>query len=107
MDCREVERSITQFIHDKMNKDEIEEFVNHIYGCDSCKEEVAIQYLITEGMNRLEEGETFTLQEELDAKLEHARRRAILRKWMRRFLYVFEAATIIVAVLIVIILVLR
>lgn len=107
MDCREVERSIAQFIHDEMDKKDIEKFVNHVYGCESCKEELSIQYLITEGMSRLEAGETFALQEELDEKLEHARRRAILRKWMKRSFYVLEAATIMAAVIMVIIVILR
>ncbi|MBQ8591502.1 MAG: hypothetical protein IJ485_01965 [Lachnospiraceae bacterium] len=107
MDCRKVEHSIAQFIRDELDKDEIEKFVNHIYECESCKEELTIQYLIVEGMSRLEEGETFALQEELNAKLEHGRRKAIVRKWMKRTFCVLEIVAVLAAVIMTSIVILR
>lgn len=107
MDCKKAERSITQFVHDKMDKNEIEKFVRHIYECESCKEELSIQYLIAEGMSRLEEGETFALQEELDAKLEQMLRMAVLRKWIKRLFYLLEIAALLAAVIATVVIIMR
>ena len=43
-----------------------EKFIAHIESCQECMEEVSIQFLITEGMNRLEQGDTFELKKELE-----------------------------------------
>ncbi len=99
MDCRKAERSVTKFIRDEMDNSELGEFVRHINACKSCKEELAIQYLILEGMTRLEEGKTFALQEELQAKLEQARRKAAIYSLGKRILYATEAAILIAAVI--------
>lgn len=95
MDCRTAERLIIRFINDDMHKDEVESFVDHINTCEMCREELSIQYLVAEGMNRLESGGTFALQEELEDKLEQARRRAVMRKWVKRTFYALEIAAII------------
>lgn len=107
MDCRKAERSITQFVHDDMDKKDMEEFICHIYECESCKEELSIQYLITEGMSRLEEGKTFSLQDELDLKLEQAWRRAVFYKWLKRILYTLETVALIAAIVMAVIVILR
>lgn len=107
MDCRTAERQIIRFIHDEMDKDDIEKFVNHINECESCKEELSIQYLIAEGMIRLEKGGTFALQEELEYKLEQAGHRASMRKWVKRIFYVLEITAIISIVIMAVAVILR
>ena len=43
--------------------------------CPGCKEELVIQFLVTEGMQRLEDGDAFDLQRELELRLAEAKRK--------------------------------
>ncbi len=69
MDCKEAERQISFFLKDELSEECLSEFVEHINKCQECKEELAIQYLATEGVVRLEEGASFSLEEELKSRL--------------------------------------
>ncbi len=72
MDCKEIEKIIPLFVENKLDAKSARKFVNHIETCKECKEELTIQFLVSEGMSRLEEGSAFDLQKELNAKLEMA-----------------------------------
>ena len=76
MDCKEVRRDINLFIDGKLNDDETLDFVEHIETCPDCKEELTIRYLVTEGMQRVEEGGAFDLNRELDDMIQKAGARA-------------------------------
>ena len=65
MECREIKKSIPGFFSDELEGKELTEFIAHISQCEECKEEVTIQYLATEGIVRLEKGQTFELDKEL------------------------------------------
>ena len=73
--CKEFERLIPGFIARKLDFPTLSGFYEHWEACDECKEELSIQYLVREGMQRLEEGSAFDLQSELDQRLEEARRK--------------------------------
>ena len=75
MTCREYEKMIPDFIHKKMNYFTLKEFLRHTHSCESCKEELDIQFLIEEGMVSLEDGDVFDLQNELDNRILEARRK--------------------------------
>jgi len=79
MDCREFQNLIPIFLDNKMNKKQAESFFEHFDSCEECKEELRIQYLISEGMVRLEDGKSFDLNKELDVKIE-ATKKAIKRR---------------------------
>lgn len=66
LDCKDYEKLIPDFLADKLDSETAEKFIAHIETCKECMEEVSIQFLITEGMNRLEQGSTFELAKELD-----------------------------------------
>ena len=85
MDCKEFERLIPDFISQKLNYQSLIEFSEHMEGCKDCKEELVIQFLVSEGMQRLEEGDAFDLQNELDERLKEAERKI---KFHRGFLFV-------------------
>lgn len=74
MDCKEFEKNIPNFIDRKLDYFELKEFDGHLKQCENCKEELVIQFLVSEGMQRLEEGDAFDLQKELDARISEARR---------------------------------
>lgn len=65
MDCKEVQKNITAFLDEELTGKTAEKFLNHIEECPECKEELSIQYLVKEGMVRLEEGGSFDLSKDL------------------------------------------
>ncbi len=75
MNCKEFEKKIPAYIEQKLPYAELKEFCRHAGQCGECKEELTIQYLTTEGIQRLEDGGAFDLQKELDQHEADARRR--------------------------------
>ena len=54
MNCKEFEKNIPEFIAGKLDFLTLQEFGEHMQECPGCKEELVIQFLVTEGMQRLE-----------------------------------------------------
>lgn len=75
MDCKEFERLIPDFIAQKLDYQTLIKFGRHMENCSDCEEELVIQFLVTEGMQRLEEGNAFDLQSELEQRLDDAKRK--------------------------------
>jgi len=75
MDCKEFERLIPSFIEQKQDFQTIKKFLVHMDECPDCKEELVIQFLVTEGMQRLEEGDAFDLQNELEQQIIEAKKK--------------------------------
>lgn len=75
MDCKEFEKRIPDFLTHKMDFLTMGQFVSHMEECPGCSEELEIQFLVAEGMLRLEEGDAFDLQGELEMQLGEARRK--------------------------------
>lgn len=90
MTCRECEKQIPDFIGRKMDYLGIKRFLEHVDACDNCQEELVIQFLIQEGMARLEDGDVFDLQRELQGHLEEARRWVRINEGILRVGTMFE-----------------
>ena len=75
MDCKEFEKLIPGFVDNKLDYSSLKRFREHMEQCENCKEELVIQFLVTEGIQRLEDGGAFDLQKELDQRLEDAKRK--------------------------------
>jgi len=75
MDCKEAEKLVPDFIAQKMDYPVLKSFSEHIEKCPDCKEELVIQFLVTEGIQRLEDGSAFDLQSELGALMEETKRK--------------------------------
>ena len=73
MNCKEFEKNIPDFISGKLDFLTPQEFGEHMEKCPGCKEELVIQFLVTEGMQRLEDGDAFDLQKELEVRLLEAK----------------------------------
>ena len=73
MDCKEFEKLIPDFIARKLDYPTLKRFSEHMESCGECKEELTIQFLVTEGIHRLEDGNAFDLQAELELRLSEAR----------------------------------
>lgn len=75
MTCKEFEKLIPDFLDQKLDFFTLKHFVEHMENCADCQEELVIQFLVTEGMQRLEEGDAFDLQKELEERLAQAQAR--------------------------------
>ena len=70
--------------------------------CESCKEELRIQYIISEGTIRLEEGDSFDLNKELEIKLEKTKKKLKSQHIANIIIYVMEAVAIAAVIFILI-----
>lgn len=82
MDCKEAQRCIPLFLKDELDGTE-RKFVEHVRSCSECMEELTIEYLLFEGINRLEDADEIDVQKELERMLDsamlHDRRRKQLK----------------------------
>ena len=90
MNCKEFEKWIPQFLSRKMDFLTMERFAKHMEECPGCSEELEIQFLVVEGMLRLEEGDAFDLQGELENQLGEARRKVKIHRAFLRLGVVLE-----------------
>lgn len=98
MNCKEVEKMIPLFLEDDLDTEDLREFMDHIEGCDECKEELAIQFLVTEGMARLETGSVFDLQSELRTQMDGAEHTLKFRESMQWLLYALEGLVAVIVI---------
>lgn len=102
MDCKEYEKLIPDYIEQRMDFQELKVFDEHTRSCQSCREELEIQFLVSAGMARLEEGDSFDLQRELKDRMDTAVRELHFHERMLKFGFSLEiliAAAILVAVI--------
>lgn len=94
MNCKEFERLIPDYIEKKLDYLTLKQFSEHMEHCPDCKEELVIQFLVTKGIERLEDGNAFDLQGELDQRLEEARRKIRLYGRISRIGLILEILAI-------------
>jgi hypothetical protein len=94
MDCKEFERLIPDFIDDKLDYITLKDFCGHMETCGDCKEELVIQFLVTEGIQRLEDGNAFDLQKELDVRMEKAEKKLRIHTGFMRLGLALEIAAV-------------
>ena len=98
MDCKQVEKMIPQFLDDDLTTEELREFMEHIENCTDCKEELTIEFLVSEGLVRLENGAVFDLQKELSECIASAERHLHWRENVHMFLYILEGLVAVEAI---------
>lgn len=92
MNCKDAEKNIPYFLQDELDGGRLEEFIDHVEHCPECKEELTIQFLVSEGLEHLEQGGNFNLQEELLMKLAGAQHRISMHHMLWYILVILEAA---------------
>ena len=92
MNCKDAEKKIPYFLQDEMDGSMLKEFVKHVDACPECREELSIQFLVAEGLERLEKGNNFNLQKELLMKLENAEHQINMNRILWRVLICLETA---------------
>jgi hypothetical protein len=100
MDCKEFESRIPDFLDDKLNKKQANDFFAHMHTCKDCMEELRIQYLIKEVPLRIEDGESFDLNKELDIKIEKTKKTIKKRSAANTVIYIMEAIAIVAVIFI-------
>ena len=88
MECKKAVKMIKRFMDDDLSIDEMRDFIEHIENCEECKEELTIEFLVSEGLKRLEGGNVFDLNKELNARLSTSRRDLKMREGMQWFYFV-------------------
>ena len=105
MDCKDVMKMIPDFLNEDLKGRELKSFVEHMEKCKDCKEELSIQFLVQEGMARLEDGDIFDVQNEFDRVMEDARRKMQIGRLINYFVYGVEALAIITIVTIIVLII--
>lgn len=80
LDCKQFSAEIPDFLEDALDDARLSAFLEHLDTCEDCREELTIQYLVYEGLDRVESGETFNVQRDLGAFVEVQRRRLLRRE---------------------------
>ncbi len=96
MDCKDTTKAIPLFFSGELEGRKIKSFLRHLNECPDCMEEIKIQYLATEGINRLEQGETFDLDRELGEMLSLAEHHEKNRRWIRFGLVTIEVLSLVI-----------
>ena len=89
---------IPQFLSDDLTTEELREFMEHIENCTDCKEELTIEFLVSEGLARLENGAVFDLQKELSERIATAERYLHWRENVQMLLYILEGLVAVEAI---------
>lgn len=86
-----MQRNIAAFLDEELDGRSGEKFLNHIEKCPECREELSIQYLVKEGMVRLEEGGSFDLGKDLKELISGAYKRIKNQRIANAIIYSMEA----------------
>lgn len=103
--CKQEEKLILPFIRDTLDNRTKRQFLNHLDHCDQCLEELSIQFLVTIGMQRLENGDAFDLNRELRGRIATERRHLHILDSLQGALFAAQAITLLLSVLIFLIVV--
>lgn len=98
MTCKEAEKLIPLFLDDDLDNKDLSEFIDHIDNCPECKEELTIQFLVKTGMQRLEDGNTFNLKQELLILIKDAKKRLKFRRNLFLLSILLELAVVVLVV---------
>ena len=97
MTCKEAEQMVMPYINDELTDKELEAFLDHVYSCKSCYEELEIYYTLYAGLAQLDgenEGQDMhnLLQEALYASDQRVRGRKLFNIY-----YVFSQVLVMAA----------
>ena len=102
MKCVEAQSLITEYINDELSGERLERFLNHIYECDDCREELEIYYVIMKGMKQIDNDNVlnYNFHEAFEEELEQSRNLLVQSntKFIMK-LFLLEVLIIIVAIL--------
>lgn len=68
-DCKKIEKMIPKYLTNKLTTYEMLPFLEHVKNCPECREEVTIQYMVTEGLSRAEIDNDYDLLAGFNARI--------------------------------------
>ena len=103
LDCRDYTQKIVPFLQDELDPVAVHKLLKHVKQCSECREELKIQYMVREGLNRLEKGKNFDFRKDFETKMQKAEKNNTLICRAQKAAYFAEAAGLIgvVAVLLI------
>ena len=90
MTCKEFENIIPDYMQKKLDFVMEKQFIEHLHACPTCKEELNIQFLVEEGLARLEDGNAFDLQKEIKGLLQESEKKIRINEKAVRIGIIFE-----------------
>lgn len=94
LEHKQIEEEIPEFLEDRLSNERLDRFMTHLKGCASCRDELSIQYLVKEGLPRIEAGANFSLNEDLEAYVDLENRRLNRRLRLSFVAFALEAMTL-------------
>lgn len=88
------EQEIPDFLDDQLDNEHLDRFLTHLHGCASCRDELSIQYLVREGLPRIESGASFSLNEDLASYVDLENRRLNRRLRLSFCAFALEVMTL-------------
>lgn len=75
MTCIQAEKMIVPYINDELTPMELEDFMDHLETCQSCREELEIYYMVDVGLKKLDDDDaTYDFVGDLRRMLEESSR---------------------------------
>ena len=61
MNCQEAQSNIMNYINHNLSNEQTKEFIEHIYSCPNCQDELEINYIVMVGLQQLDDGEILSV----------------------------------------------
>ena len=76
MNCLKAQGLVMKYINNELSGSELEDFLKHIDRCSDCREELEIYYILTTGMNQLDNDyvDTYNFYEAFEKQLDRSRK---------------------------------
>ena len=100
MNCKEFAVAIPRFLEDELPDRQMPGFLEHFETCDECNEELQIQFLVKEGIARLEDAADFNLSGELAEKVEEHKKILKRKRIGDLIIYCMEGIAVIAVIFI-------
>lgn len=94
--CEEVQKNISGFIDCRLDSKESLRFINHIRNCETCMEELSVEYLVVVGIKRLDEASAFNLNKELEELIYKNEKKAKQKRQISFFIFLAAVLSAIV-----------
>lgn len=88
-DCKKAERMIPQFLADSVDDKVLSGLLAHYSSCPQCKEELTIEFMISDGLSQIDETGNFSLVERLNDKIAGAGKRLEVKRNVIALAYSF------------------
>ncbi len=85
MNCLTAQSLIIKYVNDELSNLELEAFLNHINGCPDCMEDLKIYYILSKGMQQLDDDMVinYNFHQQFEDSLEFSRKKIVKASMMK------------------------